>query len=62
MPLMSVAGDHARNDLAGNENDSWKSVLSVSGITCETVLKGTAEYDAFVAIWMDHLRSALAKL
>ena len=27
MPLMIVAGDHARNDLAGAEADSWDSIL-----------------------------------
>jgi sirohydrochlorin cobaltochelatase len=60
MPFMSVAGDHARNDLAGDEEDSWKSVLTRAGLTCDVVLKGTAEYDAFVDIWVDHLRVALA--
>ncbi|MDL2329984.1 sirohydrochlorin cobaltochelatase [Desulfosarcina sp. OttesenSCG-928-A07] len=59
MPFMSVAGDHAKNDMAGKEADSWKSVLEKAGITCETVLKGTAEYDAFVDIWVDHLKVCL---
>lgn len=27
MPMMLVAGDHANNDMAGNEDDSWKSIL-----------------------------------
>jgi sirohydrochlorin cobaltochelatase len=60
MPLMSVAGDHARNDMAGPEEDSWKSVLTRAGIECVPILKGTAEYDGFVAIWVDHLRGALS--
>jgi len=55
MPFMSVAGDHAKNDMAGDEEDSWKSVLTAAGIKCETVLKGTAEYDDFVSIWIDHI-------
>ncbi len=58
-PFMSVAGDHARNDMAGPESDSWKSVLTAEGMVCETILKGTAEYDAFVEIWIDHMRDAL---
>ena len=55
LPFMSVAGDHARNDLAGDEEDSWKSILTKAGVTCVPVLKGTAEYDEFAAIWVDHL-------
>jgi sirohydrochlorin cobaltochelatase len=58
MPFMSVAGDHARNDMAGPEPDSWKSVLEKEGIECVTVLKGTAEFQEFVDIWVDHLRVA----
>ncbi|MDL2321410.1 sirohydrochlorin cobaltochelatase [Desulfosarcina sp. OttesenSCG-928-B08] len=59
MPFMSVAGDHAKNDMAGDEVDSWKSVLEKAGITCEAILKGTAEYDVFVDIWVDHLKVCL---
>ena len=62
MPFMSVAGDHARNDLAGEEEDSWKSVLSRSGIACVPVLKGTAEYQDMVDIWVDHLRKVMMRL
>ena len=59
MPFMSVAGDHAINDMAGNEDDSWKSVLTKAGIQCMPILKGTGEYDDFVNIWVDHLRGPL---
>lgn len=62
MPFMSVAGDHAQNDMAGSGKDSWRSVLENAGIECETVMKGTAEYDAFVDIWVGHLKSALSAL
>jgi sirohydrochlorin cobaltochelatase len=60
MPFMSVAGDHAKNDMAGSEDDSWKSILTKAGIDCEIVLKGTAEYDEFVAIWVDHVKGPMA--
>jgi sirohydrochlorin cobaltochelatase len=60
IPFMSVAGDHARNDMAGDEDDSWKSLLTKAGIDCKTVLKGTAEYDNMVAIWVKHLTQAVA--
>jgi len=57
MPFMAVAGDHARNDMAGNEPDSWKSILTGKGIACETILKGTAEYPEVAEVWLDHLRA-----
>ena len=60
MPFMSVAGDHARNDMAGPEQDSWKSMLEKEDINCVVVLKGTAEFQEFVGIWIDHLRSAFS--
>lgn len=59
MPFMSVAGDHAKNDMSGDEDDSWKSILTKSGIQCEAILKGTAEFDDFVNIWVDHLKVAM---
>ena len=58
MPFMTVAGDHARNDMAGPAADSWKSMLEKEGINCVVVLKGTAEFQEFVDIWVDHLRAA----
>ena len=58
MPFMSVAGDHVRNDMAGEEADSWKSILAGEGIASTSVLKGTAEFDNIVDIWVDHLQGA----
>jgi sirohydrochlorin cobaltochelatase len=60
LPMMSVAGDHARNDMAGGEPTSWKSVLTQAGYPCETILKGTADYPEIVAVWLEHLRTVLA--
>jgi sirohydrochlorin cobaltochelatase len=59
MPFMSVAGDHAKNDMAGDDEDSWKSQLTKAGFSCQTVLKGTAEYDEFVDIWVGQLAKAM---
>ena len=59
MPFMSVAGDHAKNDMASDEEDSWKSVLTKAGIECVPILKGTAEFDEFVDIWVDHVGGPL---
>ena len=60
MPFMSVAGDHAKNDMAGDEDDSWKSVLTKEGYEVVTILKGTAEFDEFVQIWVDHVGGPLS--
>lgn len=61
-PFMAVAGDHAVNDMAGDDEDSWKSVLEADGLTCVPILRGTAELPAFVDIWLDHLQAALERL
>jgi sirohydrochlorin cobaltochelatase len=60
IPFMSVAGDHAKNDMAGDEEDSWKSVLTRAGIACVPILKGTAEEDSFIDIWVSHIRGPLS--
>ena len=62
IPFMSVAGDHAKNDMAGDEPDSWKSIITKAGIKCVPVLKGTAEFDNMIAIWLGHLKIAMAHL
>jgi sirohydrochlorin cobaltochelatase len=62
LPFMAVAGDHAVNDMAGDGEDSWKSVLTADGVDCVPVLRGTAEGQAFVDIWLDHLQAALERL
>ncbi len=62
IPFMSVAGDHARNDMAGDEPDSWRSQLGKAGIACEPVLTGMAEHPEIVEIWLDHLQEAWQRL
>ncbi|MCT4603889.1 MAG: sirohydrochlorin cobaltochelatase [Marinifilum sp.] len=61
-PFMSVAGDHARNDMAGNEEDSWKIILEKEGFSTEIAMTGLAEYDEVVAIWVEHLRAICQEL
>ncbi len=61
MPFMSVAGDHARNDMAGEGKGSWRSVLKRAGFQVRTVMKGTAEFDNIVSVWIGHLRKAIAQ-
>lgn len=60
-PLMIVAGDHARNDLAGDDEDSWASMLGARGFETEAVLKGLGEYAAVQQLVVDHARAAEAR-
>jgi len=62
VPFMTVAGDHARNDMAGDSPESWKSILTSKGFSCEPIFKGMAEYPEIVNIWLDHLKEALEHL
>lgn len=62
MPLLAVAGRHVIKDMAGPEPDSWMSQIQAQGIECESVLKGTAEYESFARIWIDHLKVSMQHL
>jgi sirohydrochlorin cobaltochelatase len=61
-PFMSVAGDHALNDMGGEEADSWKSQLLSKGLKVNVIQKGLAEYDEVVAIWIDHLKEVFEEI
>ncbi len=60
MPLMVVAGDHASNDMAGDEEDSWKTQLESKGIKVIPVLRGLGEVDAWADIYVNHLKEVMA--
>ena len=62
IPLMVVAGDHANHDMAGEEEGSWKSVLTRAGYQVECLLRGLGEDGDIRAIYVSHVRSALAGL
>jgi sirohydrochlorin cobaltochelatase len=57
-PLMVVAGDHATNDMAGPQADSWLSVLEAKGFRVVPVKKGLGENDAFADIFVAHAADA----
>lgn len=59
IPFMTVAGDHAINDMSGDEPDSWKSVLTKAGIECVPVLKPIADNPAVINVWIEHTRKVL---
>ena len=57
-PFMITAGDHATNDMAGPEEDSWLSVLKSEGYKVTPVLKGLGSNDAFARVLIDHIKDA----
>jgi sirohydrochlorin cobaltochelatase len=59
LPFMIVAGDHANNDMAGDEDDSWKSILEKQGYTVTPVLKGLGEYPEMHRIFVRHVGDAI---
>ena len=61
IPLMVVAGDHALNDLTGNESESWKSMLEKEGFEIDYNLLGMGENDGIVEIFVGHTKEAFAK-
>ena len=61
-PLMVVAGDHANNDMAGDGEDSWKSVMEAAGLEVECLLRGMGEIPEIRQIYVDHVTDAINTL
>ncbi len=63
-PLMVVAGDHANNDMAGDDDDSWKSMFTASGNfdKIDTQIAGLGEIEAIQQIYVDHTKAAIDSL
>lgn len=63
-PLMIVAGDHANNDMAGDDDDSWKSMFTASGNfdKVDTQIAGLGEIEAVQQIYVDHTKAAIDSL
>lgn len=55
-PFLLVAGDHANNDMAGDEPDSWKSTLASQGFEVIPVVKGLGEYAEVRKMYAEHLK------
>ena len=60
LPLMIVAGDHANNDMAGDEEDSWKTAFTNAGYEVECVLKGLSQYEGVQNLLVAHAGNAIA--
>ena len=61
-PLMVVAGDHANNDMAGDEEDSWKTVLEAEGYEVECRLEGLGELEGIRDLYVEHVKEAVNEL
>ena len=63
-PLMVVAGDHANNDMAGDDEDSWKSQFEASGafdsIDCQ--IEGLGRIEAVEDLYVEHTKAAIDSL
>ena len=63
-PLMVVAGDHANNDMAGDDEDSWKSMFNASGafesVDCQ--IAGLGGIEAIQQIYVDHTKAAMEEI
>lgn len=58
LPFMFVAGDHAKNDMAGEEG-SWKQELEEAGYQVRTIIKGLGEMPSIRKIFMEHLEESM---
>ena len=61
-PLMVVAGDHANNDMAGDDEDSWKSMVEAAGLTVECQIAGLGRIDAVQELYVAHTQAAINTL
>ena len=60
-PLMIVAGDHANNDMAGDDKDSWKSIFEAEGYEVECVLEGLGQLEAVRELILAHANQAVSQ-
>lgn len=61
MPLMVVAGDHAVNDMASDEADSWKTLFENAGYKVDCILKGLGEFQEIRDIYLEHIAAMREK-
>ena len=59
VPLMVVSGDHAKNDMASEEEDSWNSMLKANGINVKLHLKGLGEIESFNELYIQRIKDVI---
>lgn len=60
IPFMIVAGEHAKNDMAGDEEESWKVILDHEGFEVTCILEGLGENAEIRRIFIEHIHAAVA--
>ena len=61
-PLMVVAGDHANNDMAGDEEDSWKTMFTEAGFDVDCQISGLGRIPEVEALYVAHTAAAMEEL
>ena len=61
-PMMIVAGDHANNDMAGDEPDSWKSIFEAAGYEVTCVVEGLGSLGEIQSLIVQHAQAAVDSL
>lgn len=61
-PFMIVAGDHATNDMAGDDPESWRCQFEANGFEVKCCLKGLGEYPAVQELFVQHVRDAIGNM
>ena len=61
-PLMVVAGDHANNDMAGDEDDSWKTTFEKEGYEVVCEVEGLGALEAVQQLYVEHAQAAVDAL
>ena len=61
-PLMIVAGDHANNDMAGDDDDSWKSQFKAAGYEVTCLVRGLGELEPIQQLFVQHAQAAIDSL
>ena len=61
-PLMVVAGDHANNDMAGSDDDSWKTMFEAADFTVDCQIAGLGEIADIQALYIAHTQAAIDAL
>ena len=61
-PLMVVAGDHANNDMAGSDDDSWKTMFEAAGFSVDCQIHGLGEIADVQALYVAHTKAAIDAL
>ncbi len=61
-PLMVVAGDHANNDMAKDEDGSWKRTFEEAGYEVRCIMEGLGQMEAIRKIYVNHVKDSLNRL